>query len=285
MREGGRQDIPAPAIITSLQNERVKFIRALEMRKTRRETGLFVAEGASILVSARDAKRAPRMLAYQAGTASDGVARQLVSWALREKSEVLEVSEAVLGKLAAKDNPQTMLGVFPQVWSPPPQITSKAATETWIALEDVRDPGNLGTIMRTAHAVGASGVILVGTCCDPFSRECVRATMGSIFSVPLVKLDQAAFLDLMKSWPGDVVGTHLSGKEDFRHAAYRAPTLLVMGGEGPGLSRVIADTCTKLVKIPMAGNLDSLNLAIATALALYQIRGPQLVLSKTGSPA
>jgi RNA methyltransferase, TrmH family len=276
MREGRRQDIAAPAIITSLQNERVKFIRALEMRKTRRETGLFVAEGASILVSARDAKRAPRMLAYQAGTASDGVARQLVSWALREKAEVLEVSEAVLGKLAAKDNPQSMLGVFPQVWSAPPVGAQVAATETWVALEEVRDPGNLGTIMRTAHAVGAAGVILAGTCCDPFSRECVRATMGSIFSVPLVKMDQAAFMDLMTSWPGDVVGTHLSGKEDFRRVFYRGPTLLVMGGEGPGLSRAVADACSKLVKIPMAGDLDSLNLAIATALALYQIRGGQL---------
>ena len=276
MRESGRQDIAAPAIITSLQNERVKFIRALEMRKTRRETELFVAEGVSILVSARDAKRAPRMLAYQAGTASDGVARQLVSWALREKTEVLEVSEAVLGKLAAKDNPQSMLGVFPQVWSKPPVAAQVAATETWVALEEVRDPGNLGTIMRTAHAVGAAGVILVGTCCDPFSRECVRATMGSIFAVPLVKMDPSAFLDLAKSWPGDVIGTHLDGKEDFRRVPYRGPTLLVMGGEGPGLSRAAADACSKLVKIPMAGNLDSLNLAIATALALYQIRGGQL---------
>jgi TrmH family RNA methyltransferase len=89
-------------------------------------------------------------------------------------------------------------------------------------------------------------------------------------------MDASAFFGLLTSWPGDVVGTHLDGKEDFRRASYRGPTLLVMGGEGPGLSRAVAEACSKLVKIPMAGNLDSLNLAIATALALYQIRGGQL---------
>jgi len=142
----------------------------------------------------------------------------------------------------------------------------------------VRDPGNLGTIIRTADAVGAAGVILVGTSCDPYSRECVRATMGSIFAVPLVKMTREAFLAWCRGWPGDVVGTHLNCDEDFRKASYRAPALLVMGSEGPGLSEPLVKACTRLVKIPMAGQLDSLNLAVATALMLYQIRGPHLKL-------
>jgi RNA methyltransferase, TrmH family len=142
----------------------------------------------------------------------------------------------------------------------------------------VRDPGNLGTIIRTIDAVGAAGVILVGTCCDPYSVEAIRATMGSIFSVPLVKMERAGFLDLVKTWPGDVVATHLDATEDFRKAAYNGPELIVMGGEGPGLSVELAEASTRRVKIPMAGNLDSLNLAIATALTLYQVRGPRLKL-------
>lgn len=266
----------SPTVVTSLQNERVKFIRSLEMRKIRKETGLFAVEGASILVSAREAGRAPKMLVYQSGTAEAGIARQIVQSALRGGTEVLEVSEAVLGKLAAKDNPQSMLGVFPQMWSDAPGAATVPASATWLALEEVRDPGNLGTIIRTVHAAGAAGVILIGTCCDPFSRECVRATMGSIFAVPLVRMEQDVFLRLAKSWTGDVTGTHLGGTEDYRNAAYRGPSLLVMGGEGRGLSRLATEACTKLVKIPMAGNLDSLNVAIAAALALYQIRGPQL---------
>jgi TrmH family RNA methyltransferase len=286
--------------ITSLQNERVKLIRSLEMRKARRETGLFVAEGASVLVTAREAGWTPRMLVFLSGSAQAGIARGLLAWAEAAGAECLEVSPAVLAKLAAKDNPQTMLGVFEQRWAdePPrsfprrrestqvsavdagadPRHRAGGASSTrrgddglWVALEAVRDPGNLGTIMRTVDAVGASGVALVGTSCDPYSREAVRASMGSIFNVPLVRMNQERFLAWVAGWTGDVVGTHLSGREDFRAVSYRAPTLLAMGSEGPGLSPALAAACSRLVKIPMAGRLDSLNLAVATALMLYEI--------------
>lgn len=268
---------PSPRAISSLQNDRVKLIRSLEMRKARKETGLYVAEGASVLISAREAGVTPAMLVYRAG-ADEGVAKGLIGWALAAGAEVLEVSAAVLEKLAAKDNPQALLGVFRQRWSEAPAARDVAAPATWLALEEVRDPGNLGTIVRTVHAVGAAGVILVGTCCDPFARECVRATMGSLFAVPLVRMSRAAFLAWRQDWPGEMVGTHLDARQDFRKGAYRAPVLLVMGGEGPGLSREVTEACDRLVKIPMAGRLDSLNLAVATALTLYQIRGAELAL-------
>jgi TrmH family RNA methyltransferase len=142
--------------------------------------------------------------------------------------------------------------------------------------EGIRDPGNLGTIIRTVEAVGAKGILLVGASCDPYSRECVRATMGSIFNVPLVRMDAENFRTWLSGWPGDVVGTHLSAKEDFRALSYRGPVLLLMGSEGPGLSDPLAAACSKLVKIPMAGRLDSLNLAVATALVLYEVRRPRL---------
>lgn len=268
-----------PTAITSLQNDRVKIIRSLEMRKARRETGLFVAEGASILVTAREMGFAPRMLVTLAGEARDNpIHRGLVAWALKADAEVLEVSEAVLAKLAAKDNPQTMMGVFEQRFADPPDPRAQGSEDLWLALEEVRDPGNLGTIVRTVDAVGAKGIILVGQCCDPYAREAVRATMGSIFAVPLVRMAREAFIDWCKAWPGDIVGTHLDGGEDFRKASPRAPALLVMGSEGPGMSGEVRAVCTRLVRIPMAGRLDSLNLAVATALALYQLRGAYLTL-------
>lgn len=268
----------APKAITSLQNERVKAIRALEMRKARKETGLFVAEGTSILITARDHGFVPETLVYRAGSASSGHAQGLVAWALASGAECLEVSEAVLGKLAAKDNPQSMLAVFRQRWAEPPSANRVPREAVWLALEEVRDPGNLGTVIRTADAVGAAGVILIGSSCDPYSRECVRATMGSVFSVPIAKMTREMFLGWRAGWKGDVIGTHLDAAEDFRKTTYRAPVLLLMGSEGPGLSEPLVAACTKLVKIPMAGHLDSLNLAVATALVLYQIRGPHLTL-------
>ena len=262
--------------ITSLQNERVKLIRSLEMRKVRRETGLFVAEGASVLVTARDAGWVPKILAFLAGSAETGVNRALLAWAEAGGAECLAVSEAVLGKLAAKDNPQTMLAVFEQRWASEPDPAAIGGDATWLALEAVRDPGNLGTIIRTLDAVGAGGVILVGNCVDPYSREAVRATMGSIFNVTVVRMTADSFLAWAATWPGDIVGTQPAADEDFRRVSYRAPTLLLMGSEGPGLSPELAAVCSRLVKIPMAGRLDSLNLAVATALVLYEIRGERL---------
>jgi RNA methyltransferase, TrmH family len=262
--------------ITSLQNERVKLIRSLDMRKVRRDSGLFVAEGISVLATARAAGWSPRMLVFLAGSAGQGVASELLAWASTAGAECLEVSPAVLAKVAAKDNPQTMLGVFAQQWVDAPPLACVGEEAVWVALEAVRDPGNLGTIVRTADAAGANGVILVGTSCDPYSREAVRASMGSIFHVALVRLGLERFLAWAGGWKGDMVGTTLSSQEDFRAVAYRVPTLLAMGSEGPGLSPKMAAACSRLVKIPMVGRLDSLNLAVATALMLYEIRRDRL---------
>lgn len=269
----------AARVITSLQNEQVKAIRALDMRKVRRETELFVAEGVSILASARERGIVPETLVMLAGAAEAGMAVTLAGWALEAGADVLEVSPPVMAKIAARDNPQTMLGVFRQRFAAPPDAAAVGANATWVALEEIRDPGNLGTIVRTVDAVGAAGVILVGTCCDPYAREAVRATMGSIFAVPLARMTGEEFLSWRARWPGDVIGTHLAAQDDMRRVTYREPVLLMMGGEGPGLSPALADAATRLVKIPMAGRLDSLNLAVATALTLYQIRSPHLSLS------
>lgn len=267
--------------ITSLQNDSVKLIRSLEMRKARRETGLFVAEGTSLLLTARDNEWMPRIMVSGPGATEGPTASALAEWAAMARADHLDVSAAVLEKLAAKDNPQSVMGVFQQQWAdlPLPEPHSRSADALpplWIALEEIRDPGNLGTILRTADASGASGVILIGNTCDPYSREAVRASMGSIFAVPVARCDRAAFLALAHNWTGDVIGTHLSGELDYRSADYREPVLLVMGNEGAGLSGEISAACGKLVRIPMAGRLDSLNLAVATALMLFELRRPYL---------
>ncbi len=267
----------APPVITSLQNDRIKLIRSLDMRKARRETGLFVAEGAALLLTARDNGFAPDMLVTLADPSGAHVTNQgLVDWACSARARLLNVNQGVLAKLAAKDNPQTIMGVFRQRWSELPDCAALGPQDVWLALEEVRDPGNLGTIIRTVDAVGAKGVILIGNCCDPYSREGVRATMGSIFAVPMVRTGLQAFLDWAADWPGDTVGTDLAAREDFRTARWREPVLLVMGREGPGLSARLREACARLVVIPMAGRLDSLNLAVATALTLYQLRGQHL---------
>ncbi len=241
-------------LISSLQNPTIKLIRSLANKKYRHETGFFLAEGEKVLQRAYSLGWMPETL-VSTGTVSP--------WG---DAKLLEVTPAIMASLSAQNNPSPMLGVFRQKWS-----EGVEPAGLWLALEDMRDPGNLGTIIRTADAVGAAGVILAGQCCDPWGPDCVRATMGSIFSVPLVRMPIPALNDLCKSWPGETVGTHLQGTEDYRRP-YRDPTLIVMGSEGLGLSYELAQACLTLVRIPMREGLDSLNVAVAAGLMLFEVR-------------
>lgn len=244
------------ATVLSPQNPTIKLIRSLSEKKFRQETGLFVAEGWEMLDRARKAGWVPVHLVSTEAISAWGETRPIL------------VTEKVMEGLSGQNNPKSALATFGQRYAS--EVTPKGV---WVALEDMRDPGNLGTIIRTADAVAASGVILVGQSCDPYSGDCVRATTGSIFGVPLVRMETEAFIGLCKTWRGDVVGTHLKTTEDFRRP-YKSPTLLVMGSERRGLSDELAAACKTLVRIPMPGGAESLNVATATALMLYEAVKP-----------
>ncbi len=251
--------------VTSLTNPAVKTARALHLRKAREESGLFLAEGLKIVAEALSCGRAPKVLFHGPGAAEHTLLRRVSAAA----DETLEVTPAILAKIARRDNPQTVLGVFEETFTALAEL-DPAAAQCWIALESVRDPGNLGAVIRTADAAGLGGVILVGECCDPYSVEAVRATMGSIFAVPIARASREQFLAWRAPWPGAVIGTSLAAETDFRAAPRQPPTLLVMGNEQAGLTEALADACDFLVKIPMRGRADSLNLAVAAGIMIYQ---------------
>ncbi|GGB57757.1 RNA methyltransferase [Roseibium aquae] len=264
--------------ITSHSNPLVKEIKGLiAQRKHRTQSGLFVAEGLKLATDAMGAGWTVRYLVLGPEAKDNPVAQKAAATAKARGAMILEVNTAILSAMTRKDNPQMVVGVYEQQTVPLSSVTAAGAT-VWIALDRVRDPGNLGTIIRTADAAGASGVILVGDCTDPFAVETVRATMGSLFHVPLVKCSQEAFLAFARNWPGTVVGTHLEGSVDYRAATYPEPVLLTMGNEQHGLGPDIAAACRTLIRIPQAGQADSLNLAVATGIALYEIRRPHLEL-------
>jgi TrmH family RNA methyltransferase len=254
--------------ITSLANPTVKAVRALHMRKARQETGLFLVEGLKSVVEAVDLGHAPRILLHAQAVADHPLLRRAAAAA----AEALQVSPAILAKISRRDNPQTVLGVFEQAFAELDAL-DPAAARGWVALEAVRDPGNLGTIVRTADAAGCGAVILVGDCCDPYSVEAVRATMGSIFAVPIARARVDDFLRWRRTWPGTVAGTLLTADTDFRTVSYRSPTLILMGNEQAGLSPELAAACDVTVKIPMRGRADSLNLAVATGVMIYAVTG------------
>jgi len=257
--------------VTSLANPTVKAVRALHLRKERDETGLFVAEGLKNVTEGVELGHAPRILLY-GRDAEHPLLKQAIAATLAARGEVLEVTQEILAKVSRRDNPQAVVGVFAQSFRPLGEIDPRAAP-CFVALHRVRDPGNLGTIVRTADAAGCGGVILVGECCDPYSVEAVRATMGSIFAVPLTRATEAEFGDWRAGWPGSVVGALLSASVDHRAADYRRPALLLMGNEQQGLPPEMAALCDVAVKIPMRGRADSLNLSVATGIMIYAATG------------
>ena len=128
-------------------------------------------------------------------------------------------------------------------------------------------------IFSPSCAAGCGGVLLVGECCDTYSVEAVRATMGSIFAVPLIRATEAEFAAWRAGWPGSVVGTLLTAPVDHRAADYRRPVLILMGNEQQGLPPEMAALCDVSVKIPMRGRADSLNLSVATGIMIYAATG------------
>ncbi len=258
--------------VTSLANPVVKDIRALALKKYRDAQGAFMAEGLKLVIDALDLGWTIRTLVFAKSQRGNAAVEKAAARAKAAGGLVLEVPEKVLTAITRRDNPQSVLGVFSQRWTPLKDIRPQNG-DVWVALDRVRDPGNLGTVIRTVDAVGAKGVILVGDTTDPYSLETVRATMGSIFAVPVARADAAAFIGWHKAARTRLVGTHLKGSVDYRAPDYaKGPLVLLMGNEQQGLPDDLAGACDTLIRIPQAGRADSLNLAVATGVALYEIR-------------
>jgi len=242
-------------IITSLTNPRVKAAAALAHRKHREAAGgLFLLEGEALVARAVEAGFEVVELWHS---------ERLPAIPARES---MEVAPAIIGKITGKDNPQEVVGVLRQRWAELPA----ALKGLWLALDRPRDPGNLGTIIRTADAVACAGVVLIGEATDPYSQECVRATSGSIANVPLVRCTEQAFV----AWAAgrEVVGTAGSATLDYRQAKVGTDAVVLLGSESDGLTPGLTAACARLVRIPMWGRTESLNLAVSTGVMLYEVR-------------
>ena len=242
-------------IISSAANPVIKWLRGLALKKNREDEGLFIIEGA------RDVEAA-LALGWKLHTlVCTPSAKQIAG---KKTIITLDLMQRVTGR----DNAQDVLAVFHHRLSEAQEIHSGL----WLGLEEIRDPGNLGTILRTTHAAGARGVVLIGACCDPFSPEAVAASMGSLAAINICRMTQDAFVAWRGSYKGAVLGTHLQGAVDYRTAAYAPDCLIVMGSEHRGLSDAVAAVCEQKVIIPMPGGTESLNVAIASALMLFEAR-------------
>ncbi|QNE31272.1 RNA methyltransferase [Sphingomonas sp. NBWT7] len=259
-----------PRSITAYSNPLVKRVQGLRDKRHRREEGLFLAEGLRILTEARETGRVPELMFYAAASARHPLVIALIDAVEAAGGEAIETTEAILSKLSGKDNPQSVVGAFATLDTSLERL-DRTNSPIWLVAERLRDPGNLGTILRTGDAVGAGGLILIGDSVDPFSTEAVRASMGALFTMPLARTTWDAFLPWLRSGPGQLVGLSLRTDTDYRAATYQAPTFLLTGNEAQGLPREAEDACDLLVKLPMRGKADSLNAAVATAVMAYQV--------------
>ena len=271
-RKPGARRVGQVKEVTSLTNPIVKDIKGLTSKKEREESGTFLAEGLKLIIDAVELGWEISTLVYAKAAKGKPLVEQVSARTVARGGLVLEVSEKVLSSITRRDNPQMVVGVFEQQWKNLGYLSLEKG-QTFVALDRVRDPGNLGTIIRTADAAGASGVILVGDCTDPFSLETVRATMGSVFAMPVYRASADEFVGWAKLSGGQIVATHLAGSVDYRTIDYaKKPTILLMGNEQSGLPEQLAKAADRLARIPQAGRADSLNLAVATAVMLYEAR-------------
>jgi len=263
-----------PREITAFSNPLIKRVRNLRDKKHRREEGLFLAEGLRILTEAHEAGRVPEYLFYAKDMAGHALVRSLVDATEAKGGWAVETNADILSKLSGKDNPGAVVGVYPDFAVSLADL-DRTKAGIWLVAERLRDPGNLGTILRTADAVGAGGLILIDDCVDPFSVEAVRASMGALFTVPVARSSWGDFLVWLRKGPGQLVGLSLDTEHDYRAPLYAAPTFLLTGNEAQGMPGFMAEACDLLVKIPMLGKADSLNAAIATAVMAYEVLGQQ----------
>lgn len=255
--------------ITSAGNPLIKQLRSLERKKGRNETGLFLAEGARLIEQAMTQDwQVETLIVSNSGIERDYV-QALARRAEAQGARLIQVPDRLAGSIARKDNPQAVIAAIKQRDLSLDDLPSDHRG-LWIGLYECRDPGNLGTILRTADCAGAAGVILIENCCDPFSVEAVRASMGSLFDVRLARADFQTFNAWRQSAGLNMVAASVNGDVSHVGIDFVQPSLILMGNEQAGLSPEIEATCDTLCLIPMRGGADSLNLAQATSIMLYE---------------
>lgn len=260
-----------------LTNAQIKEIKKLnEKSKARREAGLFVIEGPKMFLETPldwiEKVYVTNEFLEQAdkGIVADGSttikAREMICWM---EHDIISVEQ--MSKISDTQTPQGILCIVKQPkYSFEDIVSDKGSNGLYMILEDIQDPGNLGTIFRTAEGAGAKGIIMSRGTVDIFNPKTIRSTMGSIYRVPFLYVDDLQdTIKSMKARGIEVYAAHLKGKKYHDEQEYSRAAFLI-GNEGNGLRKETADLADIYIKIPMSGELESLNAAVASAILMYE---------------
>lgn len=268
--------------LTSVTNDRIKDIaKLMKSSKRRRERGVFIAEGLR-LVSEVPADRLEELYIeetfYEKQEAADGFDERLKALmeVAEEKGMCFKISDTVMNKLSDTETPQGVLAVVKAEAADIESLTGQDATADGekpfiIVMDGLQDPGNMGTIIRTAEGAGVTGILISNDSVDPYSPKVVRSTMGAVFRMKIcVSRDLAGDIGKLKEQGITVFGTHLSGKE-FYDEDFTGAAAFLIGNEGRGLKDEVAETADRLLRIPMKGNVESLNAGVSAAVVMYEV--------------
>lgn len=256
-------------LISSTSNPSIKFIRKLREKKFREEQQLFFIEGVRIVGEAIARGWQINEIIISPQLINGDFATELSNTAAKHSKKITFVDQKVFKSISSKDGPKGLAAIVCQRWHSLETVNEDKGV--WVAVDRIQDPGNLGTILRTIDAVQARGLILIDECTDPYDFSAVRSSMGALFSCKLIKSTQSEFSTFVKTYNNHVTGTSDSSEIDYREINYPGNLILLMGSERQGLSESLIKVCNEVVRIPMQGNSDSLNLAVATAVCLYQV--------------
>lgn len=246
-------------LITSTKNDTVKLLRALKDRAARRETGLHLIEGERLVFDALASGAKAEHILVEDGR--EPVIRKLESLGVDYNTAKRQVIEAV-------SDTKTPQGIAAAVKTPDMTAPKTYPRGLIVALDRLQDPGNLGTVIRTADAMGAAAVLLGEGCTDAFSPKCLRAAMGSAYHLPVYEAELTKELIKLKQEGRTLICGHLDGAE--RLADITGDAVIVVGNEGSGVSDEVAGICT-LYRLPMYGRAESLNASVAASILIYEI--------------
>lgn len=250
-------------VISSRENRYIKECLKLKKRKYRDQTGLFVIEGPKML---KEAINSPNVkISYifiEASLADD--------YEGFDQGEVFVLDSKLLMEIADTETPQGIVAVVEKpLWS---LDNIKKVSSTLVLLDGIADPGNMGTIIRTAWAFNVDGILLTKGCVDPFGHKVVRSTMGGIFNIPVFQNITMSDIESFKKSGFSVIGSAVKNAVNYNEYDFTMPTIVIIGNEAHGISEELLDLCDKLITIPINPCVDSLNAGIACGIILSEAR-------------
>lgn len=249
-------------------HQRVRRLRRLiQKRSLRWSEGVCVLEGPDLIDAALERAVEFEALYLDATSPVSAAIDATVARATKAGVRVFALADGVLGKVADASTPQPLLGA---VRFPVCEVTSIPATGLVLVLHDVRDPGNAGTIVRSADAAGVTAVVFTGQSVDPFNPKTLRATAGSIFHLPVCVSDLAGTLEHFAGSGATTIATVVRGARNYREVDFTQPSVVVVGNEAEGLDDATIASCQFSISIPMAGSSESLNAGVAASLVAFE---------------